>query len=81
LNSISSAASCGSGLCFFLAIFQILSYQIFSHFTWYKTRRSRHLNLSYAREARQPERDYDECGLSIVRTDGIFHFVFRKIPK
>src|SRR5271169_1563686 len=30
-----------SGVCFFRAIFQLLSYQIFSHFTWYKTRRSR----------------------------------------
>src|SRR5271165_1542567 len=25
-----------SGVCFFRAIFQLLSYQIFSHFTWYK---------------------------------------------
>jgi His-Xaa-Ser system radical SAM maturase HxsC len=31
-----------SGVCFFLAILQLLSYQILSHFLWYKIRRSRH---------------------------------------
>ena len=31
-----------SGLYFFLTIFQLFSYQIFSHFTWYKIRRLRH---------------------------------------
>src|SRR5271166_5607740 len=35
-----------SGLCFFLAIFQLLSYQIFSHFTWYKIRRSRQVRVA-----------------------------------
>jgi len=28
-----------SGLCFYLAIFRLLSYQIFSHFPWHKIRR------------------------------------------
>ena len=28
-----------SGLCFYLAIFRLPSYQIFSHFPWHKIRR------------------------------------------
>jgi hypothetical protein len=36
-----NARSDGRGLCFFVAIFQLFSYETFSHFTWYKIRRSR----------------------------------------
>ena len=35
-----------SGQCFLRAIFQLLSYQIFSHYTWYKIRRSRQTKIA-----------------------------------
>ena len=40
-RAISRMATICSALCFFRAMPQLLSYQIFSHFPWYKIRRSR----------------------------------------
>jgi len=40
---VSQKAEIYSGLCFFLAVFPLLSYQIFSRFTWCTTRRALHV--------------------------------------